>query len=172
MRIIVTGGTGLIGRPLSQALVGDGHEVIVLTRTPAKVTNMPAGVKLQQWDGVSAQGWGEQVDGAGAIINLAGEGIADGRWSTARKKSIRESRLTAGKAIMAAINCGNQQAKGADPGLGCGLLRRRDRRHAGQRNGFARQRLFVQGLFRLGEFDGRSRIGWASGGPSCGPASC
>jgi len=103
MRIIITGGTGLIGRPLSQALVADGHDVTVLTRDPAKTKAMPAGVKLQQWDGESVQGWGQLVDGAGALINLAGSGIADGRWSASRKQTIRQSRQNAGKAIVAAI---------------------------------------------------------------------
>lgn len=103
MRVIITGGTGLIGRPLSQALVKDGYEVIVLTRQPEKVQNAPAGVKLMQWDGKSAAGWGELVDGAGAVVNLAGAGIADQRWSAARKQLIRQSRIDAGKAVMEAL---------------------------------------------------------------------
>ena len=111
MRIIITGGTGLIGRPLSQALVAAGHEVIVLTRNPQKVKNMPAGVRLQPWDGESATGWGELADGAHAIVNLAGEGIADGRWSSARKQAIRQSRVNAGKAVMAALQAATVKPK-------------------------------------------------------------
>ena len=111
MRVIITGGTGLIGRPLSQALVAAGHEVVVLTRNPQKVKNMPAGVRLQQWDGASAAGWGELADGAHAIVNLAGEGIADGRWSGARKQAIRQSRIDAGKAVMAAIQAATTKPK-------------------------------------------------------------
>ena len=83
MRVIITGGTGLIGRPLSAALVADGHDVTVLTRDPQKVKDMPAGVKLAAWDGQSAHGWGELADGAGAIINLAGENLSGGRWTKA-----------------------------------------------------------------------------------------
>ena len=111
MRVIITGGTGLIGRPLSQALVAAGHEVVVLTRNPQKVKNLPAGVRLQQWDGASAAGWGELADGAHAIVNLAGEGIADGRWSSARKQAIRQSRIDAGKAVMAAIQAATTKPK-------------------------------------------------------------
>lgn len=103
MRVIITGGTGLIGQPLSQALAADGHEVIVLSRAPEKVNNTPAGVTLQKWDGKSAEGWGELADGAGAIVNLAGAGIADKRWSQQRKQEIRQSRIDAGKAVMQAI---------------------------------------------------------------------
>jgi len=103
MRILITGGTGLIGRPLSQALTSEGHEVIMLSRQPEKVKDAPAGVKVQKWDGKSAEGWGQLADGASAIVNLAGAGIADQRWSTERKQLIRQSRIDAGKAVMAAI---------------------------------------------------------------------
>ena len=107
MRIIITGGTGLIGRSLSQALVSEGHEVIVLSRQPEKVKDAPVGVKVQAWDGKSAQGWGQLADGAGAIVNLAGAGIADERWSAARKQLIRQSRIEAGRAIMETIAAAN-----------------------------------------------------------------
>jgi uncharacterized protein (TIGR01777 family) len=103
MRIRVTGGTGVIGRPLVAALVAGGHSVVVLTRNPAKVKGMDANVQLVAWDGRTADGWSALVDGADAIVNLAGEGIADGRWSLARKKAIRESRVNAGAAIVEAV---------------------------------------------------------------------
>jgi uncharacterized protein (TIGR01777 family) len=103
MRIIITGGTGLIGRPLSAALVADGHDVTVLSRNPANAKDVPAGVKLAAWDGKSAEGWGQLADGADAIINFAGEGIGDGRWNNERKQKIRQSRLMAGKAVTEAI---------------------------------------------------------------------
>ena len=103
MRIIMTGGTGLIGKPLTTALAAEGHEVVVLTRNPQQSKALAPGVRLQSWDGKSTEGWGKLVDGAGAVINLAGEGIADGRWSTARKQSIRQSRINAGNAVYSAI---------------------------------------------------------------------
>ena len=104
MRILIVGGAGLIGRPLSQALAAEGHEVIVLSRQPDQVKKLSAGVKVQKWDGKSAEGWGQLADGASAIVNLAGAGIADQRWSTERKQLIRQSRLDAGKAVMEAIS--------------------------------------------------------------------
>ncbi len=103
MRIIITGGTGLIGRPLSQTLQTQGHEVIVLSRNPAKARGIPAGVQVVGWDGKSADGWANLADGAGAIINLAGENLAAGRWSDERKQRIRQSRLDAGKAVTQAV---------------------------------------------------------------------
>ncbi len=104
MRIVITGGTGLIGRPLSAALVAEGHDVTVLSRDPEKVKQMAAGVKLTAWDAQSAKGWGSLADGADAIINFAGEGIGDGRWSDDRKRKIRESRIKAGQAVLESIS--------------------------------------------------------------------
>ena len=104
MRTIITGGTGLIGRALIDGLIADGHTVTVLSRSPDKhQATLPAGVTAVQWDGVSAQGWGHLADGADAIVNLAGEGIADGRWSAERKRRILQSRVDAGKAVVEAV---------------------------------------------------------------------
>jgi len=102
MRIIITGGTGLIGRPLSAALIAQGHEVTVLSRDPIEAEPMPEGVFLHRWDGKTAEGWGHLVDGADGIINLAGAGMGDRRWSKKRKALIRDSRLNAGMAVMEA----------------------------------------------------------------------
>lgn len=111
MRIIVTGGTGLIGQALSRSLVSDGHEVHVLSRNPAKAKHVAAGVHLVQWDAQSALGWGELADGADAIVNLAGEGIADGRWSKERRERILQSRRDAGAAVMQAISAATEKPK-------------------------------------------------------------
>lgn len=104
MRVIITGGTGLIGRALTADLLKDGHEVIVLSRRPdAYRDRMPAGVRLERWDGHTPQGWEHLVEGTDAIVNLAGENIAAGRWTAARKRRIRESRVHAGEAVTAAV---------------------------------------------------------------------
>jgi uncharacterized protein (TIGR01777 family) len=102
MRIIITGGTGQIGRALTASLAKDGHEVIVLSRNPAAVTNLPKGARAEKWDGKTAQGWGQLADGAGAIVNLAGATISK-RWSEPYKQEILNSRLQAGQAVLAAI---------------------------------------------------------------------
>ncbi|GIK56695.1 MAG: TIGR01777 family protein [Chloroflexi bacterium] len=116
MRILITGGTGLIGTPLSQQLAASGHEVIVLSRNPGKYT-LPAGVTAVAWDGRTSSGWAHLADGAGAIINLAGESIGGSgfpppRWTTARKQRILQSRLDAGQAVTAAV-----QAAAVKPGV-------------------------------------------------------
>lgn len=109
MRVIVTGGTGLIGQALVESLHGDGHEVIVLGRNPNKTSSLPGGVKITVWDGKTPTGWGHLVEGAGAVVNLAGESIAgEGflpeRWSADKRRAIRDSRVNAGQAITAAIS--------------------------------------------------------------------
>lgn len=109
MRYIITGGSGLIGRLLTQSLVADEHEVLILSRNPAR-QQLPAGAKGVQWDAESEAGWGHLADGAFAIINLAGESIGGsgiiplpGTWSAERKQRIKESRRRAGQAVAAAV---------------------------------------------------------------------
>jgi uncharacterized protein (TIGR01777 family) len=103
MAIIITGGTGLIGRALVANLAADGHEVVLLSRTPERATGLPAGARAEGWDGRTATGWGHLADGAKAIVNLAGESIAAGRWTAERKRHISESRLNAGRAVVQAV---------------------------------------------------------------------
>ena len=103
MRVIISGGSGLIGSALGKALLADGHEVVFLSRNPDKVKDAPAGVKLRKWDGESAEGWQDLAQGDYALINLAGETIAQ-RWSKDSKQAIRQSRVNAGKAFMALIS--------------------------------------------------------------------
>ncbi|WP_320169719.1 TIGR01777 family oxidoreductase [Maridesulfovibrio sp.] len=102
MKIIITGGTGFIGKALSRVLVSKGYEVIALTRSvrPSDI----AGVRNVVWDGCTSGGWAEFAEGAKAIVNLAGENIAAGRWTARRKESIEKSRLDAGKAVCEAVS--------------------------------------------------------------------
>lgn len=106
MRIVVTGGTGFLGRPLVDALKADGHRVTVLTRGQS-TTAGPSGdaVQLATWvpDG-SAGAWASTVDGADAVVNLAGESIASKRWTAVQKELIVESRRLATRSLVAAFN--------------------------------------------------------------------
>jgi len=119
MRVIITGGTGLIGRALTTSLVADGHDVIVLSRTPEKATDLPPGARAVKWDGRTAEGWGELAEGAGAIVNLAGESIGGEnmlalftkRWTPERLQLIRDSRVQAGNAVSQAIEGARQKPK-------------------------------------------------------------
>ncbi len=101
MRVVITGGTGLIGSALARELGAAGHEVVVLTRSPAKAGPLPRGVVAAGWDGESAEGWAHLAAGA-AIVHLAGESIAAGRWTAERKRRIRDSRVRSGEAVLEA----------------------------------------------------------------------
>jgi hypothetical protein len=106
MRVIITGGTGLIGRTLAKDLSQDGHEVIVLSRDPEK-QRIPSGIKIMRWDGRSPDGWGSHVDGTDVIVNLAGERLAGAspalRWTENRRQRICQSRWNAGVAVTDAV---------------------------------------------------------------------
>ena len=101
MRIVLAGATGFLGRPLMNALRSAGHELVSLTRQPRGID----GVREVSWtpDGTAGP-WAEAVDGADTIVNLAGESIADGRWTEARKRALRDSRLLSTRSLVAAID--------------------------------------------------------------------
>jgi uncharacterized protein (TIGR01777 family) len=114
MRVVITGGTGLVGRALSANLASDGHEVIVLSRSPERATHLPDGVRAERWDARTAEGWGHVADGADAIVNLAGANLAGehffpSRWTDERKRLIRDSRVHAGQAVVQAVEQANQK---------------------------------------------------------------
>jgi uncharacterized protein len=102
MRIIVTGGTGQIGLRFCHLLASAGHDVWVTTRWSGRASTQ-AGIQFVTWDGETSQGWSKLVDGADAVVNLAGENIGGKRWSTSQMDLIRRSRALAGKAVMEAI---------------------------------------------------------------------
>jgi uncharacterized protein (TIGR01777 family) len=105
MKIIVTGGTGFLGRPLCRALVDDRHDVTVLTRRrPADSAAREDGVTWLGWAPGRAGGtWPQQIDGADAVVNLAGEPIAARRWTKAQKARIRSSRIAVTENVARAI---------------------------------------------------------------------
>jgi uncharacterized protein (TIGR01777 family) len=96
--ILVTGATGLIGRRLVAALVGAGHEVIVLTRDRATAADLPAPIRIvTALDQIADD---TQLD---AIVNLAGEPISHGPWTPAKRRRIVASRLAVTRAVVGLI---------------------------------------------------------------------
>lgn len=101
-RVIITGGSGLIGRAVTAELTAAGYEVVVLSRSPARVSGLPAGARAVGWDAETAEGWSKLAAGARAIVNLAGENLAAGPWTRERKQRILASRLAATGAVVSA----------------------------------------------------------------------
>ena len=104
MKVVIAGGSGFLGSALARALAGEGHDVAILTRHPAPNAPSVPRVSMVSWspDGHSGA-WAHVIDGATAVINLAGESIAAKRWSTAQKQKLRDSRLLATRSLNAAI---------------------------------------------------------------------
>lgn len=113
-RIIITGGSGQMGRALADDLVNVGYEVAILSRNPAKVSGLPNGVRAERWDGRTAEGWGRLANGAVAIVNLAGENIGIPPipwWLPGRRQRIRDSRVNAGRAIVEAVQAAAERPR-------------------------------------------------------------
>ncbi|MBU1002750.1 MAG: TIGR01777 family oxidoreductase [Proteobacteria bacterium] len=103
MYIVVTGGTGFIGRALVAELMESGHSVAVPSRSPesARALFGPR-VDCVAWDGRDAAVLVRLLDNTQeecAVVNLVGEGLADGRWDADKKKRILESRVHAATAV-------------------------------------------------------------------------
>ena len=89
MRILVTGGTGFIGKALVRRLLARGDQVTVLSRRPESLKTI-FGAAVEAWDRLSAWTTDRSFD---AVINLAGEPIIDRPWTAARKQALRDSRI-------------------------------------------------------------------------------
>lgn len=98
MKIAIAGGTGFVGKSLTDYLLDQNHEVFILTRNAAKASHHPR-LSFVEWLKVNSAPETELQD-VDAVINLAGESLNSGRWTEARKKRILESRVTATKEIV------------------------------------------------------------------------
>jgi len=108
MRILIAGGSGMIGRRLTSLLVDNGDIVTILSRNPAKVREITGQVKALRWDGKTVQDWGKEIENVDAVVNLtgenlSGEGIFPNRWTKERKNRLLSSRVNSGKALTQAI---------------------------------------------------------------------
>src|SRR5262245_51678606 len=106
MAIVIAGGTGFLGSALAQALADDGQVVAVLTRSGGG--GGPSKARFVEWKPDGSVGpWLFAIDGAEAVVNLAGESIAGRRWSPAQKRKILESRVKATRSLVQAIGRAN-----------------------------------------------------------------
>ena len=97
MKIAITGSSGLIGSVLVPTLRDDGHTVVRLVRRP------PAAADEIPWDPAARELDPDAIAGVDAVINLAGVGIGDKRWTAERKKAVLASRTDATETVSAAI---------------------------------------------------------------------
>lgn len=103
-RVLVAGATGFIGRALVRELTENGYRVVALSRNAgASRGRFPDGVEVVPWDGRTAAGWARHADGSLAVVNLAGDSLAKGRWTRAKKERILDSRTLPGAALLEAV---------------------------------------------------------------------
>ncbi len=105
MKILITGGTGFIGKKLCRFLLDKNHKLTVLSRNPNKVPSL-CGESVQAITKISQLSSSDSFD---AIINLAGEGIADTRWTEIRKQILLDSRINTTKQLVAYIKRANKK---------------------------------------------------------------
>jgi len=100
-RIVIAGGTGFIGVPLVEKLLSEGFEVIVLSRTTQTSTHPR--LQYARWDSKEMGKWTSYLDGAYAVVNLAGESINAKKWTPVFKDSLLKSRIFSTRTLVAAM---------------------------------------------------------------------
>lgn len=96
MKIVIPGGTGQVGGILDRALTAAGHEVVVLTRTPARDREV-------RWDGVTLGPWVDAIDGSDMVVNLAGRSVSC-RYTQANLQAMMDSRVHSAQVVGEAIS--------------------------------------------------------------------
>ncbi len=106
-RVVIAGGTGLIGRALMRSLLHDGIEVVVLTRNPGRRgRSVPSGARVEPWDPKDPTGVAELarvIGGSDAVVNLCGVPIGPLPWTAGRRRAILESRVQPSAHLIAAM---------------------------------------------------------------------
>ena len=101
-KIWITGATGFVGRALIKELTEAGEAAAAFSRDPAKASS-ELGVEAARWDPMAGVLDPEALAGARAVVHLAGESVAEGRWSEAKKARIMDSRVRGTEAVVSAL---------------------------------------------------------------------
>ena len=105
MKVLITGGTGFIGKKLIRALHDKNHEILVLTTNPVSAAfHIPVHCEIHEWNPEINAITPDILKEVDAVINLAGENIANGRWSTTQKHKITESRIFSVRRLVEAMS--------------------------------------------------------------------
>lgn len=102
--VLITGGTGLIGKALSEMLLRKGYKVIILTRNLPAANVSLQGISFATWNVESGETDKAAIENTDYIIHLAGAGVAEKRWTDKRKKEIIESRTKSGALLVKALS--------------------------------------------------------------------
>jgi uncharacterized protein (TIGR01777 family) len=97
MKLVLAGGSGQVGTILARAFTADGHDVVVLSRQPS-----PAPWRVIEWNAATPGGWAAEIDGADAVVNLAGRSV-NCRYTPENRRTIKESRIQSTRAVGEAI---------------------------------------------------------------------
>ena len=104
MKIVLPGGTGQVGTLLTRAFLADGHDVVVVARSQSKLA------RTVTWDGQTLGDWARELDGADAVVNLAGRTV-NARQTDANLKEMMESRVDSTRVVGEAIGQAKQPPK-------------------------------------------------------------
>lgn len=105
MKVVLAGATGFIGQTLIKRLVQRGDSITLLTRSPERAKAQWKGrIEAMFWNGVDGGAWESLLEEADGVINLSGESIAAGRWTSERKRRIVESRVNSTRALVRACH--------------------------------------------------------------------
>jgi len=104
MKVLVTGATGFVGKKLVSQLINRGHKVSILTRdTEIARKRLPMNCEFHKWEPELYPPSSQAFDGVNAVVHLAGENIADGRWSESRKNKIKDSRVLSTRNLISTL---------------------------------------------------------------------
>ena len=104
MKIAIAGATGFVGSRLVEQLQAQGHEVVIFTRSPQQAGNRFGQAQVIGYNPLRSGEWQAAISGCDAVVNLAGEPIAEKRWTPAQKRTILESRQVGTQKIVEAIS--------------------------------------------------------------------
>jgi len=110
MHILISGGSGFIGTALTDSLLADGHQVVILTRNPQKAV-INEGATFIGWEDLEDPRRGDLLSQVEVVVNLAGENLGAGPWTKKRKEQILSSRLVAGELLTEAIRRASRRPK-------------------------------------------------------------
>jgi uncharacterized protein len=113
MKVLITGGSGLIGRHLARGLLDDGHQPVIVSRQSDDVRRNPEFKDFQviQGDPAAEGPWQLEVDGCDAVVCLAGHNLFAHRWNPEIKRKIRDSRVYSTEQVVAAIRQARNRPK-------------------------------------------------------------